>query len=804
MGMQGNGVLFSSHIGTLIALFENSIDPKVIVGGSSGSIVGSIGRGLMNNSSIRNTPVEYITPSGEKILLTTPQKAALILAGSEEAMNGFLFLPGVDELFSRQLIQFIKGFVANIRGGQLPDQAHFKIMNIESTVGSAVLISAFFQLYDFKAILQGSNIKLSSPKPQYLAEYRERKDALSAAFRQYTKASQWSLAEMVGLLTDPSLAKVSADGKGQISTSESMARDRALKLKKLKTLMGEDRLFVPEDTTEEDLAKHNAMMQNPVSGTFFRIANGSLSFTNEAFKTLASFVQTNKDDAEFRTITNRILNAPFVFPDADLIMQAYQGLVPDPNNDNKPIFFPVPNGMIIHSTFRRGTVKSFSTAKDNPDLGTKEVAGKKTIMGFQGAKGFENLYQGYIVGQSLNGSDNSILKQMQTRRNNAWIDWNAIKKGTASDVSVPWRGITDKIAVTDLFSRAPFLVYSQPSLETARATIKASPVTNFSAFSPRETMPRNKDLGETEMESYMDPNQILLFGQGTTEQIGDFRNRGLNFGIQASAGEPGAFRRYAIKWTNSDIQLNSVDSEAAVKIESNTSAPPGFEEAQVIPFGGWGENIPLSSVAHLTECQSAPIFVSSALDAPGNDFQAGALVATVAGTYEKAAASSAERKAAIAEAEGHFQRLTAAAAYGRNFGQKIRLLNDVDFNSPCKQDATKSCSIDEVKKINEAITPLPYGESRLNLAIMGYQATMSSFQTANLGDAEVLAKLKQNLGRFNAFGQNAYSDQILDVRRWSNKDQPAWKRPVLASAPQKIKKYMDAIRNGEPASKDTK
>jgi hypothetical protein len=86
---------------------------------------------------------------------------------------------------------------------------------------------------------------------------------------------------------------------------------------------------------------------------------------------------------------------------------------------------------------------------------------------------------------------------------------------------------------------------------------------------------------------------------------------------------------------------------------------------------------------------------------------------------------------------------------------------------------------------------------------MGYQVTMSSFQTSELGDAEVLAKMKQNLGRFNAFGQNAYSDQILDVRRWSNKDQPVWKRPILASAPQKIKKYMDAIRNGEPASKDT-
>jgi hypothetical protein len=414
------------------------------------------------------------------------------------------------------------------------------------------------------------------------------------------------------------------------------------------------------------------------------------------------------------------------------------------------------------------------------------------------------LYQGYIVGQSLDGGENSILKQMRIRRDNAWTDWAAMNQNKRSDERTPWRRTTQEVVETEQFSRAPFLVYSQPKLGEARATIKLNPVDNFSAFPPREVKPVIRDLRETEMESYMDPNQILLFGQGTKEQIGDFRNRGLNFGIQASAGEPGAFRRYAIKWTNSDIQLNSVGGDAAVKIESNTSAPPGFKEAQIVPFGGWGENVPLSSVAHLTECQNVPIFVSSALDAPGNDFQAGALVATIAVTYQKGSESSPERKAAIAEAEGHFQRLTAAAAYGRSFGQKIRILNDMDFNSPCKQDATKSCSVDEVKKINEAITPRPYGESRLNLAIMGYQVTMSSFQTSELGDAEVLAKMKQNLGRFNAFGQNAYSDQILDVRRWSNKDQPVWKRPILASAPQKIKKYMDAIRNGEPASKDTK
>jgi hypothetical protein len=513
-------------------------------------------------------------------------------------------------------------------------------MNIESTVGSAVLISAFFQLYDFTAILKGSNIKLASPQPQYLAEYKERKDALSVAFRQYTKAREWSFSEMVGLLINPPDQRTA-----QNSDTENERKDRALKLKKLMTLLSEDSIFVNEDPTKKK-EKRFALLR----AAFLRAASGALSFTNESLKTLANVVQTNPDDAEFRTWSNRILNAPFVIPDADLIMQAYQGLVPDPNNGNEPIFFPVPNGMIIHSTFRRGTVQVSDTKKDKLGFGTEEIKSDSEVMGFQGIAGFENLYQGYIVGQSLDGSENSILKQMQIRRDNAWTDWAAMNQNKKSDERTPWRRTTQDVVETEQFSRAPFLVYSQPKLGEARATIKLNPVDNFSAFSPREIKPVIRDLRETEMESYMDPNQILLFGQGTTEQIGDFRNRGLNFGIQASAGEPGAFRRYAIKWTNSDIQLNSVNGETAVKIEGNSSAPPGFKEAQIVPFGGWGENVPLSSVAHLTECQNAPIFVSSALDAPGNDFQAGALVATIAGTYTKGSESSPERKAAVAEA----------------------------------------------------------------------------------------------------------------------------------------------------------
>jgi hypothetical protein len=650
MGMQGNGVLFSSHIGTLIALFENSIDPKVIVGGSSGSIVGSIGRALMNNSSIRNTPVEYITPSGEKILLTTPQKAALILAAAEDAMNGFLFLPGLDSFTQGQYLQYILGFAANLKAGQLPDQAHFKIMNIESTVGSAVLIVAFFQLYNFSGILGDSNMKLASPKPDYLGQYIERKNAMYSAFAQYTGAKQWTVAKLIGLLSDPSLMNDSnlstlsdettnpLDRLDNGSDKEKIQAQRLRDLIKFKTLQSEDRDFVKEPSTAEDLLEHKDMMHRWWSGTGLRLTSNALKFVNTGVQNSSQIVTTNRRDDEFKTYSNRLLNGRFLIPDPDLVMQAYQGMVPDPKDPTKPQFFPVPKGMIIHSTFRRGRVKK-EPLESSLFSSKAQESSDKYVVGFESKTGFDSLYQGYIVGESLDGSgkgsNNSILNQMLDRRNKSWSEF---KKSNNQF----WRKPMAEVVGSN-YSNAAFMLYTRGNLEGSRSSISNYPVANFKSDPPESMLPRNSDLRDDEFESYMNPNRILIFNQGTKSDLGDFRNRGLNFGIQASAGEPGAFRRYAIKWTPNDIKLNSLDGEPAVPLENlQGQVLAGFEDAQVIPFGGWGENVPLSSVAHLDECQKASIFVTSGLDAPGNDFQAGAILASLAGNFETESDSETE------------------------------------------------------------------------------------------------------------------------------------------------------------------
>lgn len=811
MGMQGNGVLFSSHIGTLIALFENSIDPKVIVGGSSGSIVGSIGRALMNNKSIRDTKVMYRTSNNIYGELTTPQKAALILAAAEDAMNGFLFLPGVDNATDGQYLSSLIGFVKNLKANQLPDQAHYKILNIESTVGSAVLISAFFQLYDFEFILTKAQTMWRQGKdPDYLQEFQERKLWMRTEFKKYTHAQEWSLAQIIGLLIDPSLAKAQGDER------------RRETLRKFKVLQSEDRDFVKEPSTEEDLKNHDQMMREWLRGKLFFAANSLGNLLNTLVKGTADIFQTNKDDPNYKTFSNRIFNGEFLLPDPDLVMQAYQGLVPNPQNPSEPIFFPVPKGMIIHSTFRRGNVREKDTTKSFLGIGKKDVPLKYPVMGFDGRQGFENLYQGYIIGESLDGpergAENPILKQMLERRNNAWSDFIKSNRN--------WRRNINEVTASN-YARAPFLLYDRGSLLGARTSLKDNKVSNFPEMS-QVPLPRNNDLKVGEMEAYLDPDHILIFNQGTKAEIGDFRNRGLNFGIQASAGEPGAFRRYAMKWTDNDVRLNSLGEESAIKLERDQQAPAGFEKAQVIPFGGWGENVPLSSIVHLKECQNAQFFVSSALDAPGNDFQAGALVAVVAGEYVddnkspsklqaikerlkeifklpagqakqpqtagQAATETEARALTLAQAQGHFQRLTAAAKFSESLEKKW-IRNGIDFNNPCNNQNNAGCPTKQMREVSDAIVPFAFGETRLNLAIASYQVTMSFIANTFNKEAEPEATILAGLGKFNAFGQDIHNENVTKIATWATND-GFFSRLTATKPPSVIKDYMDAVRNG--------
>lgn len=821
LGIQGNGTNFSSHLGTLIALYENNIDPEVIIGGSSGSIVGSIGRALMNNKSIRDpkNAVQYPvmnkdsgTPLRDEfgkmswIDLSYTQKAALVLAAAEDVMNGFLFLPGIDEVTSFEYVTYLLNFKDSlVKGNQLPAEAiNSKILNIEPTVGTAVLITAFFQHFDFGSILKSTHDSLQEAPSRYLEEFQSRKVLVGNAFQRYARADVWSLAQVIDLYTDPTV--VLTPFKFTPKAIRESRQERRLDFNKVKVLFGEDPYYVDEETAAASAEGQSLMMSNVVTGPLWWLFHAGLATVNESIvkpaitaKTFGALFPGLKDQA-YGNKVNRAVNGEFILPDPELIMRAYHGFVPDPADLSgaTEIFVRVPKGMIVHSTFQVGNVSVLDKVKWEVWKKFEEKKGLEKIHQFKkipykqyhisSNPGFNHLYQGYITDDE--GENAELFKSMLARRDSAWRN---------SQSGENWVSNTDQL---DL-SQAAYLLYRLDDLRVANSKIKASPVKDFGDNLPIDTgHPRNStELSSGGFESYMDPRNVLLFGQEVaysdvskrgakdgSGQLTAITNRGLNFAIRASAAEPGAFRRYPIRFTARDQRYNQVDGVSAIDLSNfqplstvDAETRERFADVGVIPFGGWGENVPLSSVAHLPACQKAQFFVASGKTGPGNDFQAGALLAAINGQYVK---GSFPTDAQMKEAGRHFQRLNASVEFSRRLPGKAWILNDMNFDKPCSVDGQSACSQKEVNQINDAIVPLPWGESRLPMAVFGYQRTMASLVAAEGSAAD---RVKANVGRFNAFGQNVYEDQIIDLDKWKSDN-----------TVETVKTYLDNVRLGKP------
>jgi hypothetical protein len=555
------------------------------------------------------------------------------------------------------------------------------------------------------------------------------------------------------------------------------------------------------------------MMTNLLVGSFWSAANGALNITDKAIQALTQAVPLNPKDQTYRSRINRTVNGRFLLPDPDLIMRAYRtSRVPGTNPEDPEVFLKIPDGMIILSSFLVGQPRWLPiTRRDfwapmnerSPQGSATEtmkefVLGKSVqadVMTFDARKGFDHLYQGYLI-----GDNETLYQEMLQRRNRAWQTWRANSGSTLSSRS--------DLAQSS-FSSAPFMVYDFESLQQARSRIMDRPVTNLGAAMPANILPRTPTLQNGQTEAFLDPHRVLIFGQQDAATLGDFRPRGLNFGIQASAGEPGAFRRYPIQWTAHDEQVNSLEGQSSLPADlaeqASRAKGDALKSAVMIPFGGWTENVSVSAVAHLTSCQNADLFVRSAKDAPGNDFQAGALVTVVRGPYDKAqtqGATEASKKQEITDAEGHFQRITAAAMFSRNMAHKPWVENALNFDAPCSAGPKKACSPANVNAINNAIVPLPWGESRLNLAIVGYQATMLSVLGSNPALSPVLEKLQKQVGSFYAFGQNIHDRQVLDLGLWTdNRGGLGAMVPKMmgrSSVVSNVEAYLDAVRNGLP------
>lgn len=147
MAIQGNGVKFPSHVGAFVALLEQDVVPEVVIGGSSGSIVGSVLRGLLENPSLKGSSV---LRKGQP--LSTAQKASLVLAASPDAMESFLFLPALHRKneFLRSVLHltYALGF-----GNSLGVGPESFVVSLEAVVGQAALLVDFFSHTDFRSVI---------------------------------------------------------------------------------------------------------------------------------------------------------------------------------------------------------------------------------------------------------------------------------------------------------------------------------------------------------------------------------------------------------------------------------------------------------------------------------------------------------------------------------------------------------------------------------------------------------------------------------------------------------------------------
>ncbi|NBW82074.1 hypothetical protein EBR21_10015, partial [bacterium] len=152
VGLQGNGLRFPSHVGVYTALLESNIEPVVSLGGSSGSIVGSVVMAMLENNSIQNAQIEF---QGKN--LSRAQKTAVILGAIPDVIGTFIFLPAFNGLrFDEwQVTPAILRFVIQSQYGEvLAGDDNARIISIEATVGQAVLLADFARNANFNSVFQ--------------------------------------------------------------------------------------------------------------------------------------------------------------------------------------------------------------------------------------------------------------------------------------------------------------------------------------------------------------------------------------------------------------------------------------------------------------------------------------------------------------------------------------------------------------------------------------------------------------------------------------------------------------------------
>lgn len=235
-------------------------------------------------------------------------------------------------------------------------------------------------------------------------------------------------------------------------------------------------------------------------------------------------------------------------------------------------FLMMPQGLIVHSTFRL----------------SKIGLNQDGAVHYSEGIGLENLFQGYLAHDY---SESSLFQDLMMIRSSM---------------------------ISNNIGFQPHFKDSSKSLEKLGYAYPFNKVLLFKNFSEIRGEKLNTDKDDSQSD--------IIYREG---------RRGFAHAVAFSAGEPGPFRRFPIFTDETDVKLNQLrlkSGEILSLIPSISSARQlDVPSVGLIAFGGWSENVSVSTLAMLPSCKKAKYYVTGSLDGEGNSFQSGALRAAIRG-----------------------------------------------------------------------------------------------------------------------------------------------------------------------------
>jgi hypothetical protein len=275
--------------------------PVFATGGSSGAIVASVARALVENRSLaRGGAFE-------------PHLGARLLAASGQVFDSVLFLPRLNAPLA--FVDALDVLLTGVRLGVLRAEPHDAIAHVESIIGQAALVVDFFRTTDFSEALLQPNLSM-----------RERNvGALWSKFADAIRVKPVDIADALLL----SQQKIAAHGRQDL-------------------LEIQNRIFKLYRSKNDNLLNNYRIHQE--SWNRFLDANSELLVLSEPqrrqklFSTVLENLRTVENfDALFAT-----LSGEFFLPDPDRVYQAFEGF-----DSRMRRRLEIPSNVIIHSTARR-------------------------------------------------------------------------------------------------------------------------------------------------------------------------------------------------------------------------------------------------------------------------------------------------------------------------------------------------------------------------------------------------------------------------------------------------------------------